>query len=156
MSENAPTEDEYKAAREEGIEEMAEVLQDEFAAVSRAAGRLRETSDVAKKLPDSDLLKVLAQLRLGRAMDDFTSIYLNIKDEEAEAAASLLDELEDPAGVMSSVLDGDFDEFEDDFDEFEDLDEFDDDDDGDDGDDDGDAADTEETGDASEGVGYGA
>jgi len=157
MSENTPADAELEAAleaaREEGIEEMAVLLQDEFAAVARAAGRLRETSEVAKKIDEDDLLKVLAQLRMGRAMDDFTTIYLNIKDEEAEATANLLDELEDGPAAISSALDGDFDEFEDDFDEFDDLDDFDDDDDeDDDGDEDGD----DDVGSAVEGSGYGA
>ncbi len=119
---------EILAAREEGISEMAEILQDEFAAVAMAAGQLRETSELAKKLSDDDLLKVLSQLRVGRAMDDFTMVYLSVKDEEAEAAASLLDELEDGSDGIASILGGDFDddEFEDDYDDDDDLDDLDD------------------------------
>ena len=100
MSEQTPPDAAYAAAREQSIEEMADLLQDEFASVARAAGRLCETSDVAKKLDEAALLKILAQLRLGRAMDDFTTIYLDIKDQEAEAAANLLDELEEGSAVM--------------------------------------------------------
>jgi hypothetical protein len=129
MSDQTPDEAAFKAAREQSIEEMAELLQDEFAAVSRAAERLRKSSDMAKKLDDDDLLKVLAQLRMGRAMDDFTTIYLDIKDQEAEAAANLLEELEDGA----DDLDPEYDDFEDEdeYDEFDDLEEFEDDEDDD-------------------------
>jgi len=134
---------EILAAREEGISEMAEILQDEFAAVAMAAGQLRETSELAKKLSDDDLLKVLSQLRVGRAMDDFTMVYLSVKDDEAEAAASLLDELEDGSDGISSILGGDFDddEFEDDYDDdLDDLDDFDDEDDDEEDHDDGEEA----------------
>ena len=122
MSDQTPDAAAYKAAREQSIEEMAELLQDEFAAVTRAAGRLRETSEVAQKLDDDDLLQILSQLRLGRAMDDFTTIYLDIKDQEAEAAANLLDELEEGASVMAGGADYDDDFEDDDYDDFDDLD----------------------------------
>ncbi len=117
--------DPMEAAREHDIEELATVLLDEFAAVTRAADRLHEISPAASALPDADLLRILAQLRVGRAVDDLTVAFIDLKDQEARAARDLLDELEDDDDEFDD--DDDDDEFGDDEFDDEDFDEEDDD-----------------------------
>ena len=138
MSETSdPSVDPVAEARENDIEELASVLVDEFEAVTRAATRLRESSAVAQTLDVADLLAVLAKLRTGRAVDDLTSAFVDLKEQEASAARDLLEELGEGDGAFDEIeeLEDDDAEFDDeDFEEFDD-DEFDEDDDGADDDD---------------------
>jgi hypothetical protein len=115
---NAPDSELLKHEMEAEVELLAELLAHEFSAIERAAEKVRAKSEMAKKLVELDLLHILSKLRLSRAMDDFTSIYLDLKDEEAEAARELLEEL----GDDDEFDDFEDDEFEDEFDDFGDLD----------------------------------
>jgi hypothetical protein len=126
MSDSHDADVNHEAELEADVEILSELLSHEFRAVERAASKLRETSALAKELDADDLVGALSQLRLARAMDDFTSIYLDLKDEEADAARELLQELgDDEAGYDDEFED---DEFEDEFDEDDDFGVFDEDD----------------------------
>ena len=109
----------HEAELEADVEMLSELLSHEFSAIERAVTKLRERSPLAQKLDDDDLVGALTRLRLSRSMDDFTSIYLDLKDEEAEAARELLTELGDDD--FEDDFDDDFaDEFGDDLDDFDD------------------------------------
>ncbi len=115
----AGDDDAMLAEIENEVELLSELLVHEFSAVERAATKVCGKSAVAKELPTGALLQILSKLRLSRAIDDFTTIYLDLKDEEALAARELLDELGEDDDDRFDDADFD-DDFEDDLDEFED------------------------------------
>ena len=122
MSDPNDAPENLEAEIEADVEMLSELLVHEYDAVERAAGKVKAKSALAREMGDSDLIAILARLRVARAVDDFTSIYLDLKDEEAETARELLDELGDDEFDDEYEDEDDFEDFEDD--DFEDDDEF--------------------------------
>ncbi len=95
-------------AVKQGVEELGAYLALEFGALEVAIRQLKDTSDLARAVPEGHLLGALASLRLAGSMDELTASFLDLRDAERDAAESLLDSA--AADLEDDYDDDDFDD----------------------------------------------